>query len=57
MATTTCSKCGGKRFESVVVSPKGATVKVTVVQCVACGVPIGTMEFLSAASCRARVWR
>lgn len=43
-----CGKCGGHRFELSEQSPSGSNFKLQFVQCAACGVPIGAMEYFSA---------
>jgi hypothetical protein len=45
MATSTCIKCGGTAFESVVQSPRGANFKVTFIQCASCGGVVGVMDY------------
>jgi transcription elongation factor Elf1 len=44
MARTTCPKCGSTTFENATISAKGAAFQKTVVQCSACGTPIGIMD-------------
>ena len=45
MAMSTCGKCGGHMFEVVENSPHGANYKVMFVQCMTCGVPVGTQDY------------
>lgn len=45
---STCGKCGGHRFELSEQSPSGSNFKLQFVQCTACGVPVGAMEYFSA---------
>jgi hypothetical protein len=47
MATSTCGHCGGTRFEVKEVVPNGLNYKLFFVQCASCGVPIGSMEYMS----------
>jgi hypothetical protein len=45
MATSTCVKCEGKRFEIKEVSPNGATFKYYFIQCASCGGVVGVTDF------------
>lgn len=45
MATTTCGKCGGRRFEVSTISPEKSRYKLHAVQCASCGVPIGVVDY------------
>jgi hypothetical protein len=47
MATTTCVKCSGHNFELSSFVPKGESHKVTILQCVTCGTPIGLLDRVS----------
>jgi len=49
MAFSTCGKCGGRNFELKEVSPNLATYKSIFVQCTACGVPAGVIDYTNAA--------
>jgi hypothetical protein len=44
MATTTCLKCGGHSFESVLFTPLGKNQKLAMIQCADCGVPVGAID-------------
>ena len=45
MATTMCGKCGKRSFEIVEISPAQGRYKHNVIQCSACGTPIGITNF------------
>jgi predicted nucleic-acid-binding Zn-ribbon protein len=47
MAQTICPKCGGTIFELATISPRAANFKFRVIQCVSCGTPIPTTEYLN----------
>lgn len=42
---TTCIKCKGTFFELKTIEPNGSNFKVNVVQCSACGSPIGLVDY------------
>lgn len=42
-----CGQCGGGIFEIVEVAPHKSAYKLLFVQCTACGVPIGAMEYFN----------
>ena len=44
MPTTTCVKCEHQLFEMCDQRPTGARYPIVVVQCAACGTPIGILE-------------
>jgi hypothetical protein len=44
MAVSTCAKCGGHGFEFALFTPIGESKKLTMVQCSACGTPVGVMD-------------
>ncbi len=44
---STCSKCSGRLFELKEQAPSGSAFKLQFVQCSACGVPIGVMEYFN----------
>jgi hypothetical protein len=43
-----CAKCGGMQFKLVEQSPQDSRFKVFFVQCSACNVPIGVMDYNNA---------
>ena len=47
MAKTICPRCGPTTFELATVSPQGARFQFRVIQCVSCGTPIPTIEYLN----------
>lgn len=44
MAVSTCMKCAGHSFELARVTPIGESRKLTIVQCSACGAPVGLLD-------------
>lgn len=50
MASTTCAKCGGLTFEVCAMVPTGQHFRHNVVQCAACGTPIGVLDPLDTAA-------
>jgi hypothetical protein len=48
MAITKCSQCGGTFWEVKTLEPAGSKLKQNVLQCSACGVPVGVVELLNA---------
>jgi hypothetical protein len=44
MAVSTCAKCAGHSFELALLTPIGESKKLTIVQCSACGTPIGILD-------------
>jgi hypothetical protein len=44
MAVSTCIKCNGHSFELALFTPLGDSRKLTIVQCSACGTPVGVMD-------------
>jgi hypothetical protein len=44
MAISTCGKCGGHSFELALFTPIGASRKLTLVQCSACGTAVGALD-------------
>jgi hypothetical protein len=48
MALSACPKCEHLLFEIVTVEPSGSNYKMNLVQCSACGTPIGVTEFYDA---------
>lgn len=44
MATTTCFKCSGHSFESVLFTPLGTAQRLTMVQCADCGTPVAVVD-------------
>jgi hypothetical protein len=44
MAVSTCIKCNGLSFELALFTPLGDSRKLTIVQCSACGAPVGVMD-------------
>jgi hypothetical protein len=44
MAVSTCVKCAGHSFELALFTPIGESKKLTIVQCSACGTPIGVID-------------
>ncbi len=44
MAVSTCIKCCGHSFEVVLFTPIGGSRKLSIVQCLSCGTPIGVMD-------------
>jgi hypothetical protein len=53
MAVSTCIKCGGHSFELALFTPLGESHKLTMVQCAACGTPVGVMDVASRAAIEA----
>ena len=53
MAVSTCIKCDGHSFELALFTPLGESHKLTMVQCAACGTPIGVMDAVSRAAIEA----
>jgi hypothetical protein len=47
MAISTCVKCDGHSFETVLFTPLGESHKLTMLQCATCGTPIGVMDAVS----------
>jgi NAD-dependent SIR2 family protein deacetylase len=47
MATSTCVKCGGTKFENKEVSPDQSKFKLIFVQCAQCGGVVGVMDFFN----------
>lgn len=47
MAMSKCGHCGNHSFEVKEVSPSGSRYKMYFVQCASCGVPVGSMEYIS----------
>lgn len=45
MALSKCGSCNGGFFQLVEKEPSGSNFKVMFVQCSACGVPIGVMDY------------
>ena len=50
MALSTCAKCGGHTFEIQLIEPVGARYKQNLIQCTACGVPIGALDSFNTGS-------
>ena len=48
MAGSKCGSCGGFNFEIKLTEPSGAKFKQYFIQCSACGVPVGVIEYTSA---------
>ena len=44
MTVSTCIKCTGHSFEFALFTPIGEAKKLTMVQCSACGTPVGVMD-------------
>ena len=44
MAISTCIKCSGHSFELSLLTPLGESRKLIMVQCSACGTPVGVMD-------------
>ncbi len=44
MAISTCNKCNSHSFELAICTPVGESKKLTLVQCSACGTPVGVMD-------------
>jgi hypothetical protein len=44
MTVSTCTKCSGHSFELALFTPLGESKKLAIVQCSACGTPIGVMD-------------
>jgi hypothetical protein len=44
MAVSTCMKCAGHSFELALITPIGESRKLTMVQCSACGAPVGVLD-------------
>ncbi len=47
MATSTCGKCDGKKFEAVVGEPANFTGKVVFIECASCGTVVGTADYVN----------
>ena len=47
MAQSKCGHCGSATFEVKQVEPRDSNYKLYFIQCASCGVPVGTMEYLS----------
>lgn len=45
MAIPTCAKCGGHSYEVRIVEPVGSNFKQNLLQCTACGTPVGVLDF------------
>lgn len=43
MTVSTCIKCGGHSFELALFTPLGEAMKFAIVQCCACGTPVGAL--------------
>jgi hypothetical protein len=50
MAVSTCIKCEGHSFELALFTPLGESHKLTMVQCAACGTPVGVTDAASRAA-------
>lgn len=44
MTVSTCIKCNGHSFELALFTPLGDSRKLSMVQCSACGTPVGIMD-------------
>jgi hypothetical protein len=44
MAVSTCIKCSGHSFELALFTPIAESKKLVMVQCSACGTPVGVMD-------------
>ena len=44
MAVSTCFKCSGHSFELTLFTPLGEAKKLMIVQCAACGTPVGALD-------------
>jgi hypothetical protein len=44
MTVSTCTKCSGHSFELALFTPLGESKKLAIVQCSACGTPIGVVD-------------
>ena len=44
MAVSTCTNCAGHSFELALLTPLGESKKLTIVQCSACGAPVGVLD-------------
>ena len=44
MAVSTCAKCNGHSFELALLTPLGEAKKFMIVQCSACGTPVGALD-------------
>jgi len=44
MAISTCIKCSGHSFELTLLTPLGESRKLMMVQCSACGTPVGIVD-------------
>ena len=44
MAISTCIKCSGHSFELTLLTPLGESRKLMMVQCSACGTPVGVVD-------------
>jgi hypothetical protein len=44
MTVSTCIKCSGHSYELALFTPLGESKKLAIVQCSACGTPIGIMD-------------
>jgi hypothetical protein len=47
MATSTCVKCNGTKFETKEATPKNSNFILTFVQCSSCGGVVGAMDALN----------
>ena len=48
MAMSKCGSCGNHSFEIREAEPAGAQYKQIFVQCTACGVPVGVVDYINA---------
>jgi len=48
MARSKCTACGKHTFEIQLVEPQGAAYRHYLIQCAACGVPVGVTEYRNA---------
>jgi hypothetical protein len=55
MAVTTCIKCGGHAFELATYTPLGTSQKFELIQCSACGVPVGSVSTPQIESLRTQI--
>ena len=44
MAVSTCTKCAGHSFELALITPIGESKRLMMVQCSACGAPVGVVD-------------
>jgi hypothetical protein len=54
MAASKCGSCGTGSFELVEIAPLNATHRALLVQCSACGVPVGAIDYASPAILKQR---